>query len=205
MANPVAPTKKPSPLAWREDIDAIWKFLMEDRVVSSDTNDVVTVAGGRIIIPKKRSKSKGGTVSGGSSTAHGDFSLYDATDEDGPKLGIINGMVNFELPTGMSFGGDPPYVQSVTGEGYAFVIVTNTPSTGAITSVTIDTDISIPDNTEDTAYLPLGDWAVNDDSTAVNIGSGEQGIGSQLYYYSRCRDWFSSTPTFSWSHNFIRT
>ena len=126
-----------------------------------------------------------------------DFALYNAGSA---QLGIKNGTVNGNLPSGMSAGGDPAYEQGVGGgDTLAWLVVTASYSAG-VTSVTLDTGTSLPSDTlatgtgSGTYYLALGTFSVDGDGK-VSIGSGAFGIGSQVF--SLCRDWFSSSPKYS--------
>jgi hypothetical protein len=114
-----------------------------------------------------------------------DFSLYDAGSGN---LGITNGTVagpSFApaFPTGgspaMVAGGSPPALFPVSGSGFAWLKITWTGITSGstVTAVEIDTGLTVPTNTTTAQYISLGDY--NNTGSAIAIGSGVVGIGSQ--------------------------
>jgi len=114
------------------------------------------------------------------------FSLYDASDELGFKIGVDNGFVGSELPSGMTPGATRgsagAYKLGVSGTGVVYLHVTVNSETGAISSVVIGYGTSVPSDDETNGYCAIGDYSTA--SGALSIGSGKSGVGNLGYIYS---------------------
>ena len=88
------------------------------------------------------------------------FKMIDASDNEGPKVLLIDGYVNGMLVPGM---GNDDFILPVGGDGYKiWVEVTYDTITLAITSLNINQGPTIPDSTYGDAYLLLGDVSIDD-------------------------------------------
>lgn len=182
------------PKSWAKTVVSIMDRL--DAVTPQEGTNVsiadIVAGGGKEISVK---------TSSGISPPFNDLAMYDS---GGGKLGIDNGTVGGELPTGMTAGATrgsvDAYTHAVTGSGIAYVIVTVDTSTHAILTRTFGFGASVPADTEDTGHVSLGDYT--NTAGVITIGSGKQGIGSQSYLYDRWRAWFSSPVTYSHAHQF---
>ena len=110
----------------------------------------------------------------------------------------MNGTINGKLVSGMTDGGTPAYTLDVEGSGKVFLVITASRN-GGISSLTIDTDDSVPDDAPATApdadgtyYRALGDYSVS--AGQVMIGSGAVGIGSRVF--KLCRIAYTSPPQY---------
>jgi hypothetical protein len=183
---------------------SIWKFLA--RQLADKLNQLIgrqnrlwevklPTAGGtgkvlesEINVVLDLTQAKFGTSSG--SPVPNDFSLSDATTGNETsgytlQVGVKNGDVcdsvggTTFLPNGMTQGGQPPFVISVSGGGDIYLTIAVSTG-GTVTGVTINQGAT-PTSTSAATYLKLGDFAVNSAGNGVNIGSGAQGIGSQSF------------------------
>jgi hypothetical protein len=136
---------------------------------------------------------------GGSGTAAQPLALYDATDKNGPRIGITYGTIGGEPINGMSPGDDPPYSIPIdTGNGLVYAIVT-VDDNGSITSVTADTGDKLPDDTDTESYIEIGSYNYDQQTKSLSLANNLTGSQS----FSRCRDWFSNPPTYSFQYGVI--
>ena len=118
-----------------------------------------------------------------------DFTLYDASDSTGTKIGITPGTVNptcgltFQGATALPsvFSGGNDYVFAVSGNGTAYLQVTTNQPTNAtapqMTGNTVASGASVPAFSPTVGYQALGTWQVS--GGKVQILTGAVGIGSQ--------------------------
>lgn len=127
-----------------------------------------------------------------------DFQLSDMSNQtDGTQVGIYGGTVydingsQLLTPTALVLGAYTAFSVS-TGDTVAYLIVTYTQSTnGPVTSITVDTDASLPSNTSGTFYIPLGNFTVNTASVTITTSP----IGDQVF--ASGRNWYSSPDEYS--------
>jgi hypothetical protein len=117
-----------------------------------------------------------------------DFQLSDA---GGGHLGVNNGLVNGQLVSGMTSGGDPAYtITPSSGDTLAWIEADVTlDGNGNPTSLTLSintgtvqpADSPATNGGSGTYYLSLGDFTMtgSGSSAVISIGSGAAGIGSQ--------------------------
>lgn len=75
---------------------------------------------------------------------------------------VVFGDVNSEIPDGMSEGDEPQYVLTVAGTGSIWLVVTTDPD-GDITSVSIDSGPTMPDDEAGLWHRRIGTFTHNDD------------------------------------------
>ena len=141
-----------------------------------------------------------------------DFSLFvGKKDDDGnPRLGVTNGIVsgfddedaNNGLPTGMTAGGDPPFLIPVDlADKVAWIAVDFDIVDEVVNGISksIDVGATRPANTSSTIYIPLGDFSRT--GKKLTIGSGRKGIGSQVV--KACRNQFyAATDGLAWDFSY---
>lgn len=87
------------------------------------------------------------------------FRCTDASDEFGPKIVILDGDINGELPDGM---GADNYTLSVSTDGWIWAVISYDTTTFEITSRSLDFGADVPVNTFGTLYATVAFFAVID-------------------------------------------
>ncbi len=115
--------------------------------------------------------------SGGGNVSNFSFRLEDASEDEFPKVRIMDGEVNHQVPAGM---GTDEYVLDTYDGAYINLIITWDTSTMAITSLTFEANSLTPVSLYGTTYVNIGRTYVDLDDegnvsnlTAVNHHCGD--------------------------------